>query len=160
MIMIEHVMDLVREVADRVVVLNYGAKIAEGSFAEIEADPKSSRPIWERGPVHARRKQLEGLLWQGPGPVWPILYPAPAPWWPPGGQWRRENDYLNGYFRAVAGNLLTPGSSLTEVPSKILGPRKSSPGESSTSPGPGHFPGLTVRENLAGRLPADGQTGR
>ncbi|NLM95351.1 MAG: ABC transporter ATP-binding protein [Firmicutes bacterium] len=39
-IMIEHVMDLVREVADRVVVLNYGAKIAEGSFAEIEADPE------------------------------------------------------------------------------------------------------------------------
>ncbi|NLN15847.1 MAG: ABC transporter ATP-binding protein [Firmicutes bacterium] len=39
-IMIEHVMDLVRGVADRVVVLNYGAKIAEGSFAEIEANPE------------------------------------------------------------------------------------------------------------------------
>ena len=39
-VMIEHVMDLVRGVADRVVVLNYGAKIAEGSFEEIEANPE------------------------------------------------------------------------------------------------------------------------
>jgi branched-chain amino acid transport system ATP-binding protein len=39
-IMIEHVMDLVRGVADRVVVLNYGAKIAEGPFSEIECNPE------------------------------------------------------------------------------------------------------------------------
>ena len=38
-ILIEHIMDLVREVTDRVVVLSYGEKIAAGSFDAIERDP-------------------------------------------------------------------------------------------------------------------------
>jgi branched-chain amino acid transport system ATP-binding protein len=39
-IMIEHLMHAVMNVCDRVVVLDYGKKIAEGSPAEIQADPK------------------------------------------------------------------------------------------------------------------------
>ncbi|MGI6037143.1 MAG: ABC transporter ATP-binding protein [Limnochordia bacterium] len=39
-ILIEHVMDLVRGLVDRVTVLNYGRKIAEGTFDEIERDPE------------------------------------------------------------------------------------------------------------------------
>jgi branched-chain amino acid transport system ATP-binding protein len=38
-ILIEHIMDLVRGVTDRVEVLSYGEKIASGSFEEIERNP-------------------------------------------------------------------------------------------------------------------------
>ncbi|WP_343210505.1 ABC transporter ATP-binding protein [Anaerolentibacter hominis] len=38
-VMIEHIMDLVRGVSDRVYVLNNGKNIAEGTFAQIENDP-------------------------------------------------------------------------------------------------------------------------
>ncbi|MBR0797227.1 ABC transporter ATP-binding protein [Bradyrhizobium jicamae] len=39
-LLVEHVMRIVMEVASRVVVLHHGAKIAEGSPAEVVADPK------------------------------------------------------------------------------------------------------------------------
>ena len=38
--LIEHVMDLVMGVADRILVLNFGEKITEGPPAEIQADPR------------------------------------------------------------------------------------------------------------------------
>ena len=39
-IMIEHVMQAIMKVSDRIVVLDYGKKIAEGTPAEVAANPK------------------------------------------------------------------------------------------------------------------------
>jgi branched-chain amino acid transport system ATP-binding protein len=38
-VLVEHVMQLVMGVADRITVLNFGQKIAEGAPAEVRADP-------------------------------------------------------------------------------------------------------------------------
>lgn len=40
MLLIEHHMDLVMAVSDHVVVLDYGAKIAEGAPAAMQVDPR------------------------------------------------------------------------------------------------------------------------
>ena len=45
MLLIEHHMDLVVRVSDRVTVLDYGAVIAEGPPAAVQRDPAWSRPI-------------------------------------------------------------------------------------------------------------------
>ena len=39
-IFIEHVMPVVRDLADRVIVMDYGRKIAEGRYSEVTADPQ------------------------------------------------------------------------------------------------------------------------
>jgi len=40
LLIIEHDMDVVASLADRVTVLHYGEVLAEGSFAEVKADPR------------------------------------------------------------------------------------------------------------------------
>jgi branched-chain amino acid transport system ATP-binding protein len=39
-VLVEHVMQLVMSVADRITVLNFGEKIAEGSAAQVRGDPR------------------------------------------------------------------------------------------------------------------------
>lgn len=40
LLLIEHVMTTVRDISDHVVVVDYGKKLAEGSYAEVARDPK------------------------------------------------------------------------------------------------------------------------
>jgi branched-chain amino acid transport system ATP-binding protein len=40
LLLIEHVMSTVRDLSDRVVVMDYGKKLAEGTYAEISRDPR------------------------------------------------------------------------------------------------------------------------
>ena len=44
-LLVEHHMDLVMGISNRVTVLDHGEKLAEGTPAEVQADPRVFRPI-------------------------------------------------------------------------------------------------------------------
>ncbi len=48
---VEHDMKLIGDIADRIVVLNYGRQIAEGSIEEISANPVVQEAFWGKGDV-------------------------------------------------------------------------------------------------------------
>ena len=48
-LLVEHDLDMVAKVVDRVVVLDVGEIIAEGTLDEVMADPGSVAPTWEDG---------------------------------------------------------------------------------------------------------------
>ena len=47
-LLVEHHMAMVMAISDKVVVLDFGSKIAEGAPTEVRDDPRSSRPTWGR----------------------------------------------------------------------------------------------------------------
>ena len=61
-LLIEHVMELVMGVADRIAVLNFGQKIAEGSPAEIQADPLVQKSLSGRRRLDGRAARIQDLV--------------------------------------------------------------------------------------------------
>jgi ABC-type branched-subunit amino acid transport system ATPase component len=51
--MVDHVMQVIMNISDRVTVLNFGRKIAEGGVDEVRADPEVQRAYLGGGADHA-----------------------------------------------------------------------------------------------------------
>jgi branched-chain amino acid transport system ATP-binding protein len=76
-LLVEHHMGLVMSIADHVVALNFGRKLAEGTPAQVQADPDVIKPI-SGARTNDRDAQHQGsprLLRPGPGASRPELLP-------------------------------------------------------------------------------------
>ena len=72
-LVIEHDMHVVEGISDRVVALDHGVKIAEGSFEAVATDPKGRRGVPRYGrdgaEVSARRSPPRCSSWRGSTPT-------------------------------------------------------------------------------------------
>ncbi len=86
-LVIEHHMGLIMEVCSRIVVLNFGQKIAEGTPAEIQREPGRDRRLPGRSALNAESARPARRLRQGRRPAWRQLrrqrVASAWPWWAP-----------------------------------------------------------------------------
>jgi branched-chain amino acid transport system ATP-binding protein len=64
-LMVEHDMGMVMDLSDHVVVLNFGQVIAQGTPAEVQADPEVNRAYLGSGDVEALRERLRAAARPG-----------------------------------------------------------------------------------------------
>jgi branched-chain amino acid transport system ATP-binding protein len=166
-LLVEHVQRVIHELADRVIVLNWGSLLAEGTPAEITRDPEvrrvylgSGRAPSERPPrsaaVPARTSDTHGLEIQGvtvrrgalvalegvdfriaPGEVVALLGAN-------GAGKTTLTQTISGLIRAQRGTISWEGSPITTASAHERARR----GIAHCQEGRKLFPGMTVRENL------------
>ena len=88
-LLVEHDMDFVMGVTDRLVVMDFGEKLAEGTPAEIQRNPAVARSLSRRGAMSGR-----SLCWRSTTCRWPTARSRPCTtfrWKSPKGQSSRSS---------------------------------------------------------------------